>query len=394
MASFVASVDFEGNCVSQVSANRLALQAVPMDAMNRKMAFFPQTVPQPADGPASQGGYATTITEKQIGGCNGGGTTAVYLDGVVIANVTLPTLTPSVDLNGTGYCDAGDIAVFATSNGRCQGEAGYDACANLVLDTPTQCINQGDLDVLGMHLGHNWTSPISKVESGLGTVTKLLIEPDASPVTASVRVRLEGLQERSAVGVVLRPAANKLQFTAWTPEPQNATTAFAVAGADEQGSRLALLVLNVAPDATGVVELGRLTFIASAGEAVTTADLPVSYEDVATFDASIASVVIDRRQTMNETPRITTIAQNYPNPCNPSTVIRYTLSQDAPVRLTIYDVAGREVRTLINHRQPAGEHAVVWDGRHGSGRNASSGIYVYRLATGDFTGTKKLVLIQ
>lgn len=85
------------------------------------------------------------------------------------------------------------------------------------------------------------------------------------------------------------------------------------------------------------------------------------------------------KEEQKNVPAVFALQQNYPNPFNPSTVIGYYLPSDADVSLTIYDVLGRQVRTLINQHQSAGKHAVKWDGSNESGRNVSGGIYYYRL---------------
>ncbi len=83
------------------------------------------------------------------------------------------------------------------------------------------------------------------------------------------------------------------------------------------------------------------------------------------------------------------LRQNFPNPFNPTTVISYRLPIAAQVTLRIYDVLGREVETLVNSHQHAGEYSVTLDAAH-----LSSGIYYYRLQTEGFTETKQLVLIK
>jgi hypothetical protein len=85
---------------------------------------------------------------------------------------------------------------------------------------------------------------------------------------------------------------------------------------------------------------------------------------------------------------------NYPNPFNPSTTIRYALPGQANITLKIYNILGQEIRTLENERQSAGVHSVVWDGRNNLNQAVSSGIYIYRLQAGarvlsdDITGIK------
>ena len=71
--------------------------------------------------------------------------------------------------------------------------------------------------------------------------------------------------------------------------------------------------------------------------------------------------------------------QNTPNPFNPSTTIRYTLSGASQVNLAIYNVLGQQVRVLVNSAQAVGVHQVVWDGRDAFGRGVSTGLYLYRL---------------
>ena len=86
--------------------------------------------------------------------------------------------------------------------------------------------------------------------------------------------------------------------------------------------------------------------------------------------------------------------QNYPNPFNPATEIRFSLPYHAEIELGIFNILGREVKSLINGSLPAGSHAVIWDGRDNSGETVSSGIYFYRLKAGEFTARKKMILLK
>ncbi|MGH2569436.1 MAG: FlgD immunoglobulin-like domain containing protein [Bacteroidota bacterium] len=86
--------------------------------------------------------------------------------------------------------------------------------------------------------------------------------------------------------------------------------------------------------------------------------------------------------------------QNRPNPFNPTTVIQYDLPRLEWVVLKVYDALGREVRTLVNGYNPAGRHLVSWDGKNNDGQSLSSGIYIYRLVSGTFVQTRKMVLVR
>ncbi len=92
------------------------------------------------------------------------------------------------------------------------------------------------------------------------------------------------------------------------------------------------------------------------------------------------------------------LAQNYPNPFNPETMIRYTIpasSDGIPlVRLTIYNLHGQEVRTLVHDFQRAGEYTVQWDGRDEQGRVVASGIYLYQMRANGQVQTRRMVLMR
>lgn len=88
------------------------------------------------------------------------------------------------------------------------------------------------------------------------------------------------------------------------------------------------------------------------------------------------------------------LRQNVPNPFNPVTEIAFELPWPAPVRLAVYDLAGREVRTLLQGDFDAGEHRVVWDGRDGRGSVVGAGTYFYRLAAPTGVRVRKMVLVK
>lgn len=86
--------------------------------------------------------------------------------------------------------------------------------------------------------------------------------------------------------------------------------------------------------------------------------------------------------------------QNFPNPFNLTTMIRYTLPSPSFVSLVIYDLLGREVRTLVKGNQDEGFKSILWDGTTNSGERVSSNIYIYQLRTKQSTQTRKMVLLQ
>ena len=88
------------------------------------------------------------------------------------------------------------------------------------------------------------------------------------------------------------------------------------------------------------------------------------------------------------------LEQNHPNPFNPSTTITVNLAQRTSVRLVIHNVVGQEIATLMNDTYDAGRYTVTWNGKDDRGFQAATGVYLYRLEAGDFSATKKMVMVK
>ena len=86
--------------------------------------------------------------------------------------------------------------------------------------------------------------------------------------------------------------------------------------------------------------------------------------------------------------------QNYPNPFNPITTLHYDLPENSYVNVTVYDMLGRAVKTLVNSTQDAGLKSVVWNAANDYGNPVSAGVYLYQIRAGDFVQTRKMVLLK
>ena len=93
-------------------------------------------------------------------------------------------------------------------------------------------------------------------------------------------------------------------------------------------------------------------------------------------------------------PKNYTLNQNYPNPFNPVTTLRYDLPENGIVTIIIYDMLGRQVKTLINQTQDAGYRSIIWDATNDYGKPMSAGIYLYQIQAGEYMQTKKMVLLK
>ena len=89
-----------------------------------------------------------------------------------------------------------------------------------------------------------------------------------------------------------------------------------------------------------------------------------------------------------------TLHQNYPNPFNPVTTLRYDLPENSLVNIIIYDLLGRQVKTLVNQTQNAGFKSIIWNATNNYGKPVSAGVYLYQIQAGEFVQTKKMVLLK
>jgi hypothetical protein len=103
----------------------------------------------------------------------------------------------------------------------------------------------------------------------------------------------------------------------------------------------------------------------------------------------VNTIVDNIRQVSTNAPQTVTLEQNFPNPSNPATTIQFSISERALVSLRVFDVLGREVKTLVNEVLSAGTHERTWDAQ-----SCSNGVYFYRVQAGSYSNTKKLVLLK
>ena len=96
----------------------------------------------------------------------------------------------------------------------------------------------------------------------------------------------------------------------------------------------------------------------------------------------------------DELPNEFKLNQNYPNPFNPITKISYELASDGFVKISIFDMKGKEVKTLIENVQLSGKHSVIWNATDNNAQPVSAGLYLYKIQNKGKTKTRKMVLIK
>ena len=109
------------------------------------------------------------------------------------------------------------------------------------------------------------------------------------------------------------------------------------------------------------------------------------------FTVEVSDLILDNKMVI---PNEFKLHQNYPNPFNPTTQIKYDLPKDMVVNISIYDLMGKNIKSLVNIIQPAGYRSVRWDGTNNYGEDVSAGMYIYVIQAGEFRATKKMILLK
>jgi hypothetical protein len=135
------------------------------------------------------------------------------------------------------------------------------------------------------------------------------------------------------------------------------------------------------------------TIFTFGGAVVTTEPWGPGLSTVEAYDPKLDTSV-EIRETDTVKPLIFTLMQNYPNPFNPTTTIAYDLPKAGHVRLVIYDVLGRRIRTLVDKQEQAGRLQTAWDGTDERGLPVAGGVYFCRMQTGDYSRVIKMALVR
>ena len=217
--------------------------------------------------------------------------------------------------------------------------------------------------------------------------------------TVALDVSLANVKALQGYGFVLNYDTDKFEFVEAVPADEDLLKS---TGGETP------LFLNL-PEQPGQVTIANAvingTAVSGGGSVVRlTFTVLREFEDNARFEIG-DGIVFDHKQLSNpvvtmgvlevqSTPTEFALLQNFPNPFNPETTIKYNLAESADVHLQIYNVVGQVVRTLVAERQSAGRYQVRWNGTDDRGMAVSSGIYFYHVSAGKFQDVRKLMLLK
>ncbi|MDA0744973.1 MAG: T9SS type A sorting domain-containing protein [bacterium] len=300
--------------------------------------------------------------------------------------------------------DFEDFVAFAQSYDKVAGEVGF----NFQADTNDDgVIDFSDFVRFAQSYGRVAVAPAGKRViapslPGVNDNTEMSLNLGSERVlvgqTISVNVSLANTQSLEAFGFVLNYDADKFEFVSAVPAENDLLKS--------TGGETPLF--SNWPEAGQVTIANAIingTAVSGNGDVVTlTFKVLREFEDNARFEIA-QGVVFDPNQLSNpavtlgalsveSTPTEFALNQNFPNPFNPETTIKYQLAESAPVQLRIYNIVGQVVRTLVSEQQAAGRYQIRWNGTDDRGMAVSSGIYFYQVSAGKFQDVKRLMLLK
>jgi hypothetical protein len=150
----------------------------------------------------------------------------------------------------------------------------------------------------------------------------------------------------------------------------------------------------VVSDNQSPVESGK-TYMSFSGSSGTWLDMGSGYaNDIGIRIRTSPTLIVDADDIHDSSPSDFSLSHNYPNPFNPATTIEYELRKESHVDISIYNLLGQKVSTVVDGVKSAGEHSARWDGTDYDGKHVPSGVYFYRIASRGYTDSKKMLLLR
>lgn len=361
--------------------------------------------PIDADSTADESnGFYTTITHRRLGGC---GTRPIRVDLHSLRLDEQPVVTvKSPDITGNGIVDLPDLSLFSVPflSGACQDSLNYNDCADFSADG---CVTLADLAMFSPHYLHKYVAPPPTMPASAApplssmTVHRSFLESRGGRGQHKLYVTLsaENLNAFELLCFVLTNERDVLRYVGWSPNPD--FPAFCVAVPTVRDGQRELFVAAFNKEGrrgSGNGVMGVLEF-----DITDNAELILRPDDFRLVDGEVleSGEIVKRIENVDAASTTSPemvyrnyLGQNHPNPFNPATTIPYSLAQDSEVQLSIYNVKGQLVRTLVDEFQQRRNYRVVWDGTSNQGIRVASGTYFCRMDANTFSTTKKLVLLK
>jgi hypothetical protein len=292
--------------------------------------------------------------------------------------------------------DFDDFFVLADRFGQSASDVTFDPAFDL---SPNNRIDLDDFFVFVDNFGRSITGSSKAVPmlAGLNSDARIYIDAGSElpriGEDMSLAINLEDYVELRGYGLTVNYDADVLEFVGSTVEngllgEGDFAQPTIMAQTDGQVS------IGAFGEAASKGDLGLSLVFRSKGE-IESSIIEITDAEVRDGGFGINSMPTPVSVQVETRPEVYSLADNYPNPFNPETTLKYQLPESADVMLEIYNMLGQVVRTLVNEQQSAGRYSIQWDARNDNGHSLSSGIYFYRIqAGGEFAGVKKMLLVK
>jgi subtilisin family serine protease len=389
-------VDFLDNSMTNtIASNEIWIQ-VPDD---ENVSFFGCGEKIYADSAATEeNGWYTTITWEYIGGYYRDPLSVGLFDEIIAETDTVTVKSP--DYNADGSVNISDYTFFGATYNKCEGHGSYNQWLDFIINSSPSCVDLSDFSVLGEHYNHSYPAFSPGYILASGDVTEVELELTEIPFDdgmLEVNLNLASIESYRALTILLR--TEDYQLVKWNSDGSNAIQL-------EQDGKRCVFISSFADEehTGGCSPNGTLTLRRDAKKSAgpesktlsgTTSSISLVGGELLKHDGEIVRIAGTEHEKAAPV-YINHLANNYPNPFNPTTTIEYSIKEKAHVSLKIYNVAGQLVKTLVNQAQDRTSHhySVQWSGRDNKGNPVASGVYFYRLVTKGFTQTKKMVLLK
>ena len=304
------------------------------------------------------------------------------------------------DFTGDGKVDFADFVQFAQAFGKSVGEAGYNASFDLNGD---DAVNFGDFVQFAQAFGQplsrpaGLAKPVGDLAPGVNRNANLALVTGASTEAdeVEVTVRLIDAVDVSGYGLTVRYDASALEWlgsVGASPSLIAQDASAAIQLAPRLGEVSLADMFQSDASIAGDGNLVRLRFRVL--DQTASGSVEIAEAMVSDGSGGINTLLGVRSTEVRALPSAYSLNPNYPNPFNPDTVVPFALPEGGEVRIAIYNMLGQEIAVLAQGAMEAGYHRAVWRGQDASGRQVASGVYFVRMAAGDFSSVRKMLLVK
>lgn len=396
------TVDFHDDEMSRdIAAEEISIEVEELIVPDAAHILFGGGGPFHATGPATvQNGYRTTIEIQHVGGW-GRGQVPVLLNDEEIGQANL--FVKSADLHADGVINLSDLPLFTGALHSSVGDPEYNEFADYSpYPGPVDgVINLSDLTSYVGHIGHAFPSAVAKavaipqhplLELQL-TEQSRIAKTNAGDDLIVFDLELSAPSSDTALEAYIDIPGGWNDRWQWTTDPSLDGLVSVAPRHDADGSDLLVLAYGLESSFT---RLGSLSVSRAAYSGFKGTEPAIRAASVADPEGEIWSLrgttrAADEMQAVSYRNHLAMAA---PNPFNPTTTINYSMKAAGQVRLTVFNLRGIAVATLIDRHQAAGPHSVTWYGLDDEGSRVASGAYFYRLETEGFSETKKMLLLK